>query len=163
MSDSSSIEESLFSVVEKWDYAKGKAPKNLNIYREALLPEQDVVFNISAIGEKAIFLMNNLENIAEKHYLFYKGFFLDNGFDKKYVQNNINAPIYLGAGSGIWTKINIRQMDKKKIDKIQIKNRMKDKGVMKLTKYPTNVNSKIVKTKDFYEMGKCNFEVKKKS
>lgn len=163
VSDSSSIEESLFSVVEKWDYAKGKAPKNLNIYREALLPEQDVVFNISAIGEKAIFLMNNLENIAEKHYLFYKGFFLDNGFDKKYVQNNINAPIYLGAGSGIWTKINIRQMDKKKIDKIQIKNRMKDKGVMKLTKYSTNVNSKIVKTKDFYEMGKCNFEVKKKS
>ena len=54
-------------------------------------------------------------------------------------------------------------MDKKKIDKIQIKNRMKDKGVMKLTKYSTNVNSKIVKTKDFYEMGKCNFEVKKKS
>ena len=92
---------------------------------------------------------------------------MDNNFDKKYIQNNIKAPIYLGAGSGIWTKTNIRQMDDEKINAIRrkqyVKMRMKDKGVMKLTKYPTNVDSKIVKTKNFYEMGKCNFEVKKKS
>ncbi len=163
VSDSNSIEEMNFSVVQRWNYVKGKVPKGINIYREALLPEQDVVFNISAIGEKAICLMNDLENMAEKHYLFYKEFFLDKGFDKKYIQDNIEAPIYLGAGSGIWTKTNIRQMDKEKIDRIQIKNKMKNQGVMKLTKYPTNINSKIVKTKDFYEMGKCNFEVKKKS
>ena len=163
VSDSSSIEEMNFSIVQRWNHAKGKDPKRMNIYREALLPEQDVVFNISVIGEEAIFLMDNLENMAEKHYLFYKEFFLDKGFDKKYIQDNTEAPIYLGAGSGIWTKTNIRQMNKEKIDRIQMKNKMKNQGVMKLTKYPTNIISKIVKTKDFYEMGKCNFEVKKKS
>lgn len=163
VSDSSSIEEMNFSIVQRWNHAKGKDPKRMNIYREALLPEQDVVFNISVIGEEAIFLMDNLENMAEKHYLFYKEFFLDKGFDKKYIQDNTEASIYLGAGSGIWTKTNIRQMNKEKIDRIQMKNKMKNQGVMKLTKYPTNIISKIVKTKDFYEMGKCNFEVKKKS
>lgn len=163
VSDSSSIEEMNFSIVQRWNHAKGKDPKRMNIYREALLPEQDVVFNISVIGEEAIFLMDNLENMAEKHYLFYKEFFLDKGFDKKYIQDNTEAPIYLGVGSGIWTKTNIRQMNKEKIDRIQMKNKMKNQGVMKLTKYPTNIISKIVKTKDFYEMGKCNFEVKKKS
>lgn len=165
--DSNTIGEANFSIVQKWDYARNKDPKPMPIYRESLQPLKKITFNISAVGEEAISLIDNLENIAEKHYLYYRKFFLDNNFDKKYIQNNIKAPIYLGAGSGIWTKTNIRQMDDEKINAIRrkqyVKMRMKDKGVMKLTKYPTNVNSKIVKAKNFYEMGKCNFEVKKKS
>lgn len=164
--DSNTIGEANFSVVQKWDYAKGKDPKPMPIYREALQPLKRITFSISVVGEEAISLIDNLENIAKKHYSYYEDFFLNNGFDKKYIQNNIKAPIYLGAGSGIWTKTNIRRMDREKIDAIRRKQyrkmRMKDKGVMKLTKYPTNANSKIIKTKDFYEMGKCNFEIKRK-
>lgn len=40
--------------------------------------------------------------------------------------------------------------------------KMKDMGVMKLTKYPTSPKVKILKIRDFYEMGKCNFRIKKK-
>lgn len=164
--DSNTIGEANFSVVQKWDYAEGKDPKPMPIYKEALQPLKRITFSISVVGEEAISLIDNLENIAKKHYSYYEDFFLNNGFDKKYIQNNIKAPIYLGAGSGIWTKTNIRRMDREKIDAIRCKQyrkmRMKDKGVMKLTKYPTNANSKIIKTKDFYEMGKCNFEIKRK-
>lgn len=164
--DGNEIGESNFSIVQKWNYDGNGDPKPMLIYREALQPLKRITFSISVVGEEAISLIDNLENIAKKHYSYYEDFFLNNGFDKKYIQNNIKAPIYLGAGSGIWTKTNIRRMDREKIDAIRRKQyrkmRMKDKGVMKLTKYPTNANSKIIKTKDFYEMGKCNFEIKRK-
>lgn len=99
------------SIVQKWNYDGNGDPKPMPIYRETLQPLKKIEFSISAISEEAISLIDSLENIAEKHYLFYKAFFLDKGFDEKYIQGNMEAPIYLGAGSGIWTKTNIRQID----------------------------------------------------
>lgn len=166
--DSNEIGESNFSIVQKWNYDGNGDPKPMPIYREALQPLKKIEFSISAIGEEAISLIDSLENIAEKHYLFYKAFFLDKGFDEKYIQGNMEAPIYLGAGSGIWTKTNIRQIDHDhdKIEAIRCRQnarmKMKDMGVMKLTKYPTSPKVKILKVRDFYEMGKCNFRIKKK-
>jgi len=97
----------------------------------------------------------------------YKEFFLSD-FPENKIQPNLQYPIYLGAGSGAWTKTLFQQADgilQKRYSRMKTK--MVGKGVLKLTKSPrksvktTQATRKLIMNDEsFYEMGKANFIIK---
>ena len=89
--------------------------------------------------------------------------------------NHILAPIYLGAGSGLWTKVDYEHVDLRGIQRRSYwKMKLKGKGVMKLTLYKRQSLKRIENGKQvkymlinnddhYYEMGKCGFKLQKKN
>ena len=167
VSDSKPISVDNLTLVQKWDYnAKKNCSNSLPIWRESLKPLTRVEFTITTSSERARKLIENLSHYAKNFYQRYKNKFLS-AYPDSIIQKNIGCPIYLGAGSGLWTKVDYHHV---RIDKIQEKSykkmKMKGNGVLKLTRY-----KKVkIKTKDgkyiplakdvFYEMGKCGFSIK---
>lgn len=169
--DSIPIGQKNMAIVRKIDYSLEKNTlKPIPLYREALRPLQMINFKITAIDD-GIELMDKLLELSQKRYQRYKDFYL-NDQPQEYIQDNIPeyGILYLGAGSGLWTKFNLA--NKKNVVKIlekkqNIRNkkmRMKGKGALKLTRYPEEKNElgnklfpSINNNDNYYEMGKCNF------
>ena len=169
VSDSKPFSNESLILVQKWDCsAKLLKVKPLPLYREAIAPLTKVEFTITTTTAEAATLIEKLEDKALEFYRGYKNFFLKD-FPEGKIQDNIDYPIYLGAGSGAWTKTIFKKA--KKILQERYGNsrttRMVDKGVLKLTKAPmksvktTQATRKLIMNNEsFYEMGKANFMIK---
>ena len=169
VSDSKPFNNEQIILVQKWDYsAKLLKVKPLPLYREAIAPLTKVEFTITTTTAEAATLIEKLEDKALEFYKGYKNFFLKD-FPEDKIQDNIDYPIYLGAGSGAWTKTIFKQANGIIQDrhKKPVQTKMKGKGVLKLTKAPILKQddsvqpSKLIKNDEsFYEMGKANFMIK---
>ena len=169
VSDSESFNNEQIILVQKWDYsAKSLTAKPLPLYREAIAPLTKINFTITTTTKEAGILMEELGQISQAFYKEYKNFFLSD-FPENKIQPNIQYPIYLGAGSGAWTKTIFKQAKDILQDrhKKPVQTKMKGKGVLKLTKAPmksvktTQATRKLIMNDEsFYEMGKANFIIK---
>ena len=168
VSDSKPFRNDSLILVQKWDYsAKSLTAKPLPLYREAIVPLTRVNFTITTTTKEAGILIEELGQRAQAFYKEYKEFFLSD-FPEKKIQSNLQYPIYLGAGSGAWTKTLFQQADgilQKRYSRMKTK--MVGKGVLKLTKAPmksvktTQATRKLIMNDEsFYEMGKANFIIK---
>ena len=169
VSDSKPFSNESLILVQKWDHkAKPPLAKPLPLYREAIAPSTKINFTITTTTKEAGILMEELGQRAQAFYKEYKNFFLSD-FPENKIQPNIQYPIYLGAGSGVWTKT----IFEKAKDILQERygnsrtTRMVEKGVLKLTKAPmksvktTQATRKLIMNNEsFYEMGKANFMIK---
>ena len=167
VSDSQPIPTEKLILAQKWDYSaiKGEA-RALPVHRESLKPFTEVLFTLTAEGAEAISLLDSLGKYANQHYAHYKEHFL-NDFPDRYIQSHVQYPIYLGAGSGVWTKTFIDEAKKNKEAFSRGKMRMVRNGVLKLTKAPNVAfmvkaerRNLIANPDFFYEMGKCMFYLK---
>jgi len=155
---------------QKIDYSTRKAQINaINVYRESIKPRTVINFTITCEGDQAIQLMEQLEKVAKNYYKHYMEYFLGE-LQEEYRQDfNLGKIVYLGAGSGFWTKTIIDQADPKRFQQSKGKIKMVGKGVHKLTKAaPTvittkNRNINLMSAEGYYEMGKCYFELKELS
>ena len=169
VSDSKPFNNDSLILVQKWDCsAKSLKVKPLPLYREAIAPLTKVEFTITTTTAEAASLIEKLEDKALEFYKGYKNFFLKD-FPEDKIQDNIDYPIYLGAGSGAWTKTIFKQANGIIQDRHRkpVQTKMKGKGVLKLTKAPILKQddsvqpSKLIKNDEsFYEMGKANFMIK---
>lgn len=168
VSDSESFNNEQIILVQKWDYsAKSLTAKPLPLYREAIAPLTKINFTITTTTKEAGILIEELGQRAQAFYKEYKNFFLSD-FPENKIQPNLQYPIYLGAGSGAWTKTLFEQADgilQKRYSRMKTK--MVGKGVLKLTKAPdksikTNKGERklIINSNSFYEMGKANFMIR---
>ena len=169
VSDSKPFSNESLILVQKWDCsAKSLKVKPLPLYREAIAPLTKVEFTITTTTAEAATLIEKLEDKALEFYKGYNNFFLKD-FPEDKIQDNIDYPIYFGAGSGAWTKTIFKQANGIIQDrhKKPVQTKMKGKGVLKLTKAPILKQddsvqpSKLIKNDEsFYEMGKANFMIK---
>lgn len=180
VSDSEPLALSSLIIAKKWDYNKRKPdPNPLPLTRECLKPFTKVTFTITTVGDEAADLINGLSKAADEFYKQYEARFLKD-LNSKYRQHGYNHPIYLGGGSGLWTKANYGKID---LDRIRAdtprRMKMKGNGVFKLTKAKRvayklrSVKQNLVAENSgkrdteanigFYEMGRCCFSVKEKS
>ena len=168
VSDSKPFNNEQIILVQKWDYsAKSLTAKPLPLYREAIVPLTRINFTITTTTKEAGILIEELGQRAQAFYKEYKEFFLSD-FPENKIQPNLQYPIYLGAGSGAWTKTLFQQADgilQKRYSRMKTK--MVGKGVLKLTKAPmksvktTQATRKLIMNDEsFYEMGKANFIIK---
>ena len=127
-----------------------------------------VEFTITTTTAASATLIEKLEDKALEFYRGYKNFFLKD-FPEDKIQDNIDYPIYLGAGSGAWTKTIFKQANGILQERYENSRttRMVGKGVLKLTKAPILVEDDSVQPsilikndESFYEMGKANFMIK---
>ena len=169
VSDSKPFRNDSLILVQKWDYsAKSLTPKPLPLYREAIAPSTKINFTITTTTKEAGILMEELGQRAQAFYKEYKNFFLSD-FPENKIQPNLQYPIYLGAGSGAWTKTIFKQANGILQERYQNSRttKMVGKGVLKLTKAPmesvntTQGSRKLIMTDEsFDEMGKANFIIK---
>ena len=169
VSDSKPFNNDSLILVQKWDYsAKSLTPKPLPLYREAIAPSTKINFTITTTTKEAGILMEELGQRAQAFYKEYKNFFLSD-FPENKIQPNLQYPIYLGAGSGAWTKTIFKQANGILQERYQNSKttRMVEKGVLKLTKAPMErvkttqgPRKLIMNDESFYEMGKANFMIK---
>lgn len=168
VSDSKPFDNKSLILVQKWDYsAKTNKAKPLPLYRESISPLTKIEFEITTTTDEAGRLIEELGKRAQAFYKDYKAFFLSEFPDDK-IQANLQYPIYLGAGSGAWTKTLFKQADgilQRRYSRMKTK--MVKKGVLKLTKTPLKTvkipsgNHSLIKNHEsFYEMGKANFLIK---
>lgn len=168
VSDSKPFDNKSLILVQKWDYsAKTNKAKPLPLYRESISPLTKIEFEITTTTDEAGRLIEELGKRAQAFYKDYKAFFLSEFPDDK-IQANLQYPIYLGAGSGAWTKTLFEQADgilQRRYSRMKTK--MVKKGVLKLTKAPLKTvkipsgNHSLIKNHEsFYEMGKANFMIK---
>lgn len=174
VSDSQPLSNDDLTIVQKWDYSVDKKKAvALPLYRESISPLKEISFEIVTTSDRAYALIKTLPDYAREFYKLYEDFFLRdkdfrNKLPEKYIQNNVQYPIYLGAGSGVWTKTVIKQADGNVQKRYtRMKNKMVGKGVVKLTRAPQKRYKvkeevrQLIKNEDsFYEMGKCCFTLK---
>lgn len=169
VSDSKPFRNDSLILVQKWDHkATPPLAKPLPLYREAIAPLTKINFTITTTTKEAGILMEELGQRAQAFYKEYKNFFLSD-FPENKIQLNIQYPIYLGAGSGAWTKTIFKQANDILQERYENSRttRMVEKGVLKLTKAPmksvktTQATRKLIMNNEsFYEMGKANFMIK---
>ena len=169
VSDSKPFSNASLILVQKWDHkVKPPIPKPLPLYREAIAPSTKISFTITTTTKEAGVLIEELGKRAQAFYKEYKNFFLSD-FPENKIQPNLQYPIYLGAGSGAWTKTIFKQANGILQERYQNSKttRMVEKGVLKLTKAPMErvkttqgPRKLIMNDESFYEMGKANFMIK---
>jgi CRISPR-associated protein Csm5 len=160
VSDSQPISNEKLTIIQKNDYKfSSNELKPLPIFRESIIPRTTIKFSITTEGQEAFDLISNLAAYANNHYEHYKEFFLNNSLPEKYISKG-KPPIYIGAGSGVWTKTLMEEADGEVQRRYErMKTKMKGKGLSKLAKYPTN-SSLINNNEGLYEMGKTIFILK---
>lgn len=169
VSDSKPFSNDRLILVQKWDHkAKPPRAKSIPLYREAIVPSTKINFTITTTTKEAGVLIEELGKRAQAFYKAYKNFFLSD-FPENKIQPNLQYPIYLGAGSGAWTKTIFKQANGILQERYQNSKttRMVEKGVLKLTKAPMErvkttqgPRKLIMNDESFYEMGKANFMIK---
>ena len=169
VSDSQPLSNEDLTIVQKWDYSAKKGKNTpLPLYRESLKPLTKLSFTITTTSERAYHLIRYLDKLAGEFYSDYKSFFLNEHSKLEYVQNNVQYPLYIGGGSGVWTKTVIHQANgivQKRYERMRTK--MVGKGVVKLAKTtPKRYKVKeelrylIKNSENLYEMGKACFMIK---
>jgi len=169
VSDSQPISKERLTLAQKWDYSDRKSEaKFLPIHRQAIKPLTKVSFVITCEGVKAIELVEDLPKHAKTFANKYDKFFL-NDQNIEIVHDCIQSPIYIGGGSGCWTKTIMDQAEKHVKERhSRGKTRMVGRGVLKLTKYPivtmkTNIRTiPLAYRNNFYLMGKSMFQIKER-
>lgn len=172
VSDSMTLCNENLIITQKWDLQrmKGEEPKKpvcLPLYRESIAPLTEINFTITTSSKEAGELIENLGIKSLEFYKEYEEFFLLD-YPEEMIQDNIQYPIYLGAGSGVWTKTLFKLANGILQDRYCLMTPSMDgKGVLKLTKAPILMGndsvqpSKLIKNDEsFYEMGKANFMIK---
>ena len=174
VSDSEPIPFDRLLICQKWDVSVKKGiPNPLPLFRESLTPFTKVKFTITTTTARAHYLIENLEEMAKQFYeRNYAPTFLS-AFPSKYIQGNYKAPVYLGAGSGLWSKVDHQHVDIERIRRRTPKKmKMKFNGALKLTKSrkvcykskkkdgSVEFHELITNTENLYEMGKCGFKIK---
>ena len=169
VSDSKPFSNDRLILVQKWHHkAKPPRAKSIPLYREAIVPSTKINFTITTTTKEAGILIEELGKRAQAFYKAYKNFFLSD-FPENKIQPNLQYPIYLGAGSGAWTKTIFKQANGILQERYQNSKttRMVEKGVLKLTKAPMErvkttqgPRKLIMNDESFYEMGKANFMIK---
>lgn len=174
--DSQTIDIDKLVLAQKTDFSKTKGIDTpLPLTRECIKPLTLITFPVTAVGVEAIQIMDNLMKYAKQHYQEYETLFL-NEFPDELNQNSINAPltnlapIYLGAGAGLWTKVILsesKNIMKIVSDRSPYKMKMKGKGTLKLTRVGTiryKLKGKSYALIDNHfnlsEMGRCGFSLK---
>lgn len=176
VSDSSLLKNEDLILVQKWDYSIDKqSAKPLPVFREAIAPLKKIEFEITTTSPEAYELISGLTNFSQEWYRLYTSFYLKDRTRKgnlvpdRYQQDNLQYPIYLGAGAGVWTKTVMKQANgivQKRYSRLKTK--MVGKGVLKLTKtkgktvrMKSGVSRKLIKNEDsYFEMGKACFLLK---
>lgn len=166
VSDSQPLQNEDLIIVQKWDYSltpKKDKVTPIPLYRESLKPFTRLQFTITTTSDKAYELISELATYASQFYQEYKSFFLNEKSKEEYIQDNIQYPIYLGGGSGVWTKTVMRQADgivQKRYARLETK--MVGKGVVKLTKAHQGMEQEdtVKNAEHLYEMGKACFMMK---
>lgn len=172
VSDSMTLCNENLIITQKWDLKRMKddeptKPIGLPLYRESLAPLTKINFKITTSSKEAGELIENLGVQSQKFYKEYERFFLLD-YPEDMIQDNIQYPIYLGAGSGVWTKTLFKLANGILQDRYCSNTpNMDGKGVLKLTKAVVMGESQaefakelIKNTESFYEMGKANFMIK---
>ncbi|MCF2543787.1 type III-A CRISPR-associated RAMP protein Csm5 [Ligilactobacillus ruminis] len=169
ISDSKPISVDNLTLVQKWDYnARKNAANALPLWRESLKPMTRVRFTITTTSGRAKELVGKLDEYSRRFYERYHEKFLCD-YPDGVIQKNILNPLYLGAGSGLWTKVDYHHVNLERIQsRAPKKMRLKGNGVLKLTRYMSKsvrVNGSVMKLdrNSFYEMGKCGFRIKEVS
>lgn len=161
VSDSQPIDRNQLMICKRWSYDESKELlKELNLYRESLKPLTDVYFTVSAEGSDVCYFIDNFEKLVNDFNDQYYERFLY-GLPQEYRQNLPGiSSIYLGGGSGFWTKVRFDVAEPEYYQRRQ-RNRMKGNGLHKLTKAPKDslkVKEKniplIQNNRGIYEMGK---------
>ena len=160
VSDSEPLKLDDLIIVQKIDYSNPNKKNNeLPLFREALAPLTIVKFTITCEGEEAQEAIEKLKQYAYQHYQRYEEYFSAER-PKRYKQSRFSKNIlYLGGGTGFWTKTIINQA---RPPKGPAKMRMVGKGVHKLTRaQEKSINKKSIinNTESMYEMGKCLFQI----
>lgn len=171
VSDSEPIPFERLLICQKWDVnVKKGIPNPLPVFREALTPFTRVKFTITTTTARAHYLISGLEDMAKQFYEsnYYPRFL--KVFPSKYLQPNYRAPLYLGAGSGLWSKVDHQHVDITSIRRhTPGKMKMKLNGALKLTKSrkvsfrrkgSVERHELITNDENLYEMGKCGFRIK---
>lgn len=154
VSDGRPLKLDALVIVQKWDYSFRQNKEKLNaipLYREAIRPKVRMRFSITCEGEEAKNIIANLGDFASKQYDAYVKKFLY-ALPSHYTTTHQNANgqyLYLGAGTGFWTKTMLHDYIKPSGSR---KMRMVGDGVHKLTKLSSNQD-------DLAEMGKCRFTI----
>lgn len=168
--DSQSINNNKLILSQKFDYnvdkeISEKNPRPMPIMREAISPATIISFDVvttNLLAKQAFDQIVPLIKSYENKY--YEKVWQD--VDPSFYKGFPKLPsIYLGGGSGFWTKTDIDNADPSRHQKRSSKTRMIDEGVRKLTKAPiikVKHASLIDNEDNFYEMGKCAVTTTKK-
>lgn len=172
VSDSQPLASKNLVLVAKYDYnPKKHVAKSLPIVRESLAPLTRASFTITTTSQRAQSLVEDLPTLAEA---FYERYFQKHlqYLPDKYQQKSVYSPLYLGGGSGLWTKGDYHHMDIEDIRRrTPKKTKMKGNGVFKLTKAPNRefkykkkdgkiqVRTLIENEEKMFQMGKCSFKI----
>lgn len=165
VSDSNPISMKHLILVQKCDYNPIKQRVNqLEVYREAIKPGVKIKFSITCENDQAIDVMTKFSRLATTYHTLYANKFL-NQLNSKYLgkQNSKFPPIYLGGGTGFWTKSWIAKAKPEYYQKKRAP-RMLGNGVYKLTRaqpHPHFITEH--NTENYYEMGKCIFQIKEQT
>lgn len=172
VADSPPIDTDRLILTRKWDYSCYKTegeknPHSINLIRESIRPVTFINVKVTAHSERAIELIDQLPLYTKAHYKHYVNKFLHQLPEKFQQTQTLNDQVlYLGAGSGFWTKTYIDKADPSR-HRRGGKTRMRGDGVHKLTKASSPVKEKNKKTGEtinynlinnednLYEMGKC--------
>ncbi|PMB85053.1 type III-A CRISPR-associated RAMP protein Csm5 [Dolosicoccus paucivorans] len=172
ISDSEPLTVDKLAIVPKIDYSpRNKRVSQLDaIYREAILPRVAVKFTITTVGDKAYHAIKNLTHYAAQSYEAYSQLLLSSlpiELRPAKQLRKLKHIIYLGGGTGFWTKVNFENTRVKK------PKGMKELGVLKYSHLPYhylplskgtrvplfNTYEQSNKTYNLYEMGKCSFSL----
>jgi CRISPR-associated RAMP protein, csm5 family len=160
VSDSKPLSTKDLIICQKIDFAKRKDRLNtLPIARECWKPRRKIEFTITCEGQEARQAMEHLIQWSNAHYQHYKSHFLIPDSRPEYVQPVPGGVgiVYLGGGSGFWTKTVIKEAIKPRGTR---KMQMVGNGVHKLTK--ARIEGAGLKNKEnLFEMGKCIFLIEK--
>lgn len=169
VADSQALDIKNLTIVQKHDYNPEKRKFNhINLYREALKPLTRVTFRITCEGEEVASLIRQLTIDADRHYQAYYHKYLHNLKEEYQLRKFTKGVIYLGAGSGFWTKTRIHEADPSRFMRMRGKMKMSSEGgVFKLTKYKAeslktskNTYPLLKNSENYYEMGRAEFYIK---
>lgn len=173
VADSAPFEKEQLVICQKWDFNLTKEPKPLPLTRECLKPHSKATIQIVTTSSRAAGLIASLRDYADDFYKQYQQRFLGQ-LPAEYEQDYFNHVIYLGGGTGLWTKANYSRINIEEVRRnTPLRTKMKGNGVYKLTK-AKNVSFKIkrngqieqrqlIQNRDnLFEMGKCVFKVSEK-
>lgn len=178
IADSEPLRISDLIITGKYDYSKDKEksnsnPKSLPIYRESLKPNTIITSSLTVDTSKsgselAVKFLDQIDSIMVKNYRLYKDKYLDELRAKQedYItlKDHEKNIVYLGGGSGFWTKTAIKYGDPRRHQR-QKNNKMIGNGMYKLTKAkPENLGKTkhqlISNSDNIYEQGKCILNIK---
>ena len=164
VSDSQTLSNDDLIICSKylWSIRKDKKPKSLPVHWQAIKPGSKIHFTVTCYGKDQIEMMRNFDQLARAHYQKYYDYYLKD-LRKDYIQNFRKEAfpyIYLGGGSGFWTKVLIDIANPSRHEKGKL--RMIDKGAYKLTRV-TNVSKELINNQDdVFEMGKCGVAIRER-